>query len=210
MVNKGLLIVLLASALLVACSSDDYDDISDTPRAGAKNSNELDDAFERTPLEIPLPYTPEAVKKSMKVGQKSIFKTHEILYAPKKQEEFTMFEKEIVEVGDKFFKARITLLDWDTRAPLGKSKVNKGAYDQAKVSYSQFKKENTKIYDQELEMAGRRWKVRVYEHRQVVDFQEQKVTIWNSLEYPGLALKMVFKGPRRSQEIKLVEFQDAK
>lgn len=210
MVKKGqLLIALLTMTLLAGCGSDGFDDdLSDSPGPKTGKTSELDEAFERTPLEIPLPYTPDAVKNGMKVGQKSIFKTHQIIYAPKKQEEFTLFSKEVVEVGDKFFKARITPLDWDTRAPLGESKVNKGAYDQAKVTYSQFKKDETQIFDQELEMAGRRWKVRVYKNRQVVDFQEQQLTIWNSLEYPGLTLKMVFKSPRRATEIKLVEFHD--
>ncbi|MDF1660369.1 MAG: hypothetical protein P1V97_01255 [Planctomycetota bacterium] len=211
MVKEGqLLLAVLVVSLIAGCGSDDFDDISDTPRAGTKKSNELDDAFERTPLEIPLPYTPDAVKKAMKVGQISIFKTHQIIYAPKKEEEFTLFEKEILEVGDKFFKARITPLNWDTGAPLGESKVNKGAYDQAKVTYSQFKKDETQIFDQDVEMAGRVWKTRVYKNLQVVDFQEQRLTIWNSLEYPGLTLKMVFKSPRRATEIKLVKFHDPK
>lgn len=205
---QQLILAILLATILGGCA-DDFDDISDSPGTSS-NTETLDEAFERTPLEVPLPYTPEAVRKAMKVGQISVFRTHEIRYAPKKEESFTMFQKEVVEVGEKFFKARISLLDWNTGKPTGKSKVNKGAYDQAKVTYSQFTKENTKIFDQEIQMAGRKWKVRVYEYRHVVDFQEQKVTIWNSLEYPGLALKMVFKGPRISQEIKLVEFRDVK
>jgi hypothetical protein len=164
---------------------------------------------ERTPFPVALPWTAKQVKDSVKIGRRWILREHQILQVgAKKEERFATIQAEIIEVGQDSYKIRESVLDPKTRKVIGEARVKTGSYDQSKGIYTQLNIKETKISEEVLSLGGRTWKTKVYHNRRIVDFQEQILTIWNSVEVPGLALKMVFKSPRRKAELVLLEYHE--
>jgi hypothetical protein len=194
--------VTLSAGFLSGCDSN--------PEIFSKEAAH-DEKLERTPLSIPLPWTEAEVKAALKVGRRWVLKNHQILnVGAKKEERFAIIQAEIVEVGDDFYKVKMSRLDPKTRKILGEPRINRGTYNQARDTYSRLNAKETQISEEIVTLAGKQWRTKVYRNRRIVDSQEQILTIWNAVDYPGLAIKMVFKSPRRSEEGVLLEFQDGK
>lgn len=114
---------------------------------------------------------------------------------------------EVLEVADSGFKVRQSVLGEDGEQE-GPAKIRVSDWQDVLDPYAMLSPEVTKVGEGSLEVAGRLWKATIYHKAEVVDHQEQELTIWTATEVPGLALKMTFRGPRRTTEMSLESFEE--
>lgn len=183
----------------------------DEPKASSQPQTKTDKDTAGVPKDwvgVAPPWSAEALRQSMKVGRRWTLQEQESVWVgPKKTTKTWRIEAEIVEKLDEGVWVKVRTLDAQGAVLAEKRKFQK--YDSVRALYNGFKSDETEVEDKELNLAGRKWSVRIYRNRRVVDFQEQMLEIWASLEVPGLSLRMSSKMPRRHNDLVLTSFHDA-
>lgn len=154
------------------------------------------------------PWSLEDLRRGFHVGRRTVLLDTTTVWVGKdKQEQSRRIEARVTAIGDE----AVTLATrvWDGAGKLvAEREGRKADFEQPLAIFGRFDKARTTIRSETFELGSRSIPAMVYANRQIVDSQEQKITLWVARDIPGLVLRMRIETPRRRSDTRLIEFED--